>query len=170
MQDLQALTVALGPGSFTSLRIGLAFIKGLALSLHLPVVGVPTFDYLAYAQPLSEHPLLAILPAGRTRLAIQWYQANNDAWQPVSESEVLTPEQISDLIQGPTIICGELTASDRQIIGRKWKNAQLVSPALSARRASLLAELGWQRWQAGKLDDPVSLSPIYLHIAGASPE
>ena len=35
--DLSALAIALGPGSFTSLRIGLAFIKGLALALHLPV-------------------------------------------------------------------------------------------------------------------------------------
>src|SRR5512140_3265452 len=51
---LQALGVALGPGSFTSLRIGLAVAKGMALALHLPVVGVPTLDILAQAQPVRE--------------------------------------------------------------------------------------------------------------------
>ena len=35
-EDLSLLVVALGPGTFTGLRIGLAFAKGLALSLHLP--------------------------------------------------------------------------------------------------------------------------------------
>ena len=44
MSDLSALAVALGPGSFTSLRVGLAFVKGLALARKLPIIGVPTLD------------------------------------------------------------------------------------------------------------------------------
>ena len=69
-EGLQALGVALGPGSFTSLRIGLAVVKGLALALHIPVVGIPTLDVLAAAQPVQELPLAAILQAGRGRLAV----------------------------------------------------------------------------------------------------
>src|SRR5512133_429109 len=53
--DLTLLVVALGPGTFTGLRIGLAFAKGLALSLRIPLIGVPTFDFLAASQPLSLH-------------------------------------------------------------------------------------------------------------------
>jgi tRNA threonylcarbamoyladenosine biosynthesis protein TsaB len=41
VMDLQAIAVALGPGSFTSLRIGLALAKGMSLSLHIPVIGIP---------------------------------------------------------------------------------------------------------------------------------
>ena len=44
MDAIQALGVALGPGSFTSLRVGLAFVKGLALARHLPIIGIPTLD------------------------------------------------------------------------------------------------------------------------------
>ena len=44
MSALTAIAVALGPGSFTSMRIGLAVAKGLSLSLHIPVIGIPALD------------------------------------------------------------------------------------------------------------------------------
>ena len=50
--DIEAVAVALGPGSFTSLRIGLALAKGLALSLHIPVIGIPTFGFLVEPLPI----------------------------------------------------------------------------------------------------------------------
>jgi tRNA threonylcarbamoyladenosine biosynthesis protein TsaB len=53
MKAVTALGVALGPGSFTSLRVGLAFVKGLVLARHIPVIGIPTLDIVAAAIPLS---------------------------------------------------------------------------------------------------------------------
>jgi tRNA threonylcarbamoyladenosine biosynthesis protein TsaB len=168
--ELTLLVCALGPGTFTGLRIGLAFAKGLALSQHIPIIGIPTFDFLAAGQPLSPHPMACVLPAGRSRLAVSWYGSNGSTWRLDHGPKVMTPDEVSDAIVGPTLICGEMTTEDRQIIGRKWKNAMLSSPALSVRHPAMLAEIGWQRWQAGQRDDPVSLSPIYLHVAEAIPE
>src|SRR5512143_2789157 len=65
MNDVNALGVALGPGSFTSLRVGLALVKGLALARHIPLIGIPTLDMLAYAQPVSKLPLAVAIQAGR---------------------------------------------------------------------------------------------------------
>jgi tRNA threonylcarbamoyladenosine biosynthesis protein TsaB len=62
--NLQAVAVAIGPGSFTSLRIGLAIAKGLSLSLHIPVVGIPTLDITAACQPIRDLPMIAVLKAG----------------------------------------------------------------------------------------------------------
>lgn len=168
--DLQALAVALGPGSFTSLRIGLAVAKGMALALHLPILGIPTFEFLARSLPPSQNPALLLLPAGRSRYAVQWFGSDSKEWTPTGELQVMTAEQISESIEGPTHILGEMSPEDRKVIGRKWKNAMLVSPALGMRRTSLLAEMAWERWKAGKVDDPISLAPIYLHVAGAIPE
>jgi tRNA threonylcarbamoyladenosine biosynthesis protein TsaB len=173
--ELGALAVALGPGSFTGLRIGLALAKGLALAQKLPLVGIPTLDFLAAAQPLAPAPLVAVLQAGRGRLAVGWYQVTEGQWKRrpsnvglpssswTSSTEVLTPQELSERIQSPTMICGELTEEERRLLGRKRKNVILASPALSLRRPSYLAELAWQRWQAGQVDDPATLSPIYLH-------
>jgi tRNA threonylcarbamoyladenosine biosynthesis protein TsaB len=177
---LQAVAVATGPGSFTGLRIGLALAKGLALVRHIPIIGIPTLDVLAAAQPLMDLPMVAVLRAGRGRLAVGWYAAGTDAagtdaagkgsWQSRAPIEVLTPKDLSQRIHTPTLVCGELSEDERRRLGRKRKNVLLASPAQSLRRPGFLAELGWQRLEAGRFDDPVTLSPIYLHYNDPIPE
>ncbi|HEX7555775.1 MAG TPA: hypothetical protein VF338_04055, partial [Leptolinea sp.] len=73
-------------------------------------------------------------------------------------------QELSDQIHHPSILCGEMTAEERQIFSRKWKNVHLISPALSTRRPAVLAEVGWDKLETGAADDPVMLAPIYLHI------
>src|SRR5512138_1159548 len=90
MDDVTALGVALGPGSFTSLRVGLSLVKGLALSRHLPLVGIPTLDILAAAQPLSRLPLGVAIQAGRGRLAVGWYKRSKNGWQAKGPARVAT--------------------------------------------------------------------------------
>jgi len=168
-QQLTAIGIALGPGSFTSLRIGLALAKGMALALHLPLIGIPTLDVLTAAQPLSDLPLLAILQAGRGRLAAQTYQVVDGRWIPQGDLKLSNIEDLGALIRKPTQVCGELSEDERAILARKRKNVLLASPAACLRRPGFLAELAWQRWKDGQVDEPVSLAPIYIHISEALP-
>jgi tRNA threonylcarbamoyladenosine biosynthesis protein TsaB len=169
MDEVKALGVALGPGSFTSLRVGLALVKGLALARHLPVIGVPTLDALAEAQPLRDLPLAAVLQAGRGRLAQAWYKAGENGWQAQGPARTTTADALAEEINSPTLVCGELTADERQRLARKRVNILLASPAQSVRRPAFLAELAWKRWQAGEVDDLAALAPIYLHVGEAIP-
>lgn len=167
--DLQAIGVATGPGSFTSLRIGLAFVKGLALALRIPVVGVPTLDILAAAQPARDAQLAALLQAGRGRLGLAWYDLHDGAWKARGEPQVTTAEELVLQLNRPTLVVGEMSASERQILARRRKNAIMMSPAQCLRRPSYLAEIAWERWRLGQVDEVVSLAPIYLHVAEAIP-
>jgi len=169
VDDVQALSVALGPGSFTSLRVGLAFVKGLALARNLPIIGIPTLDVVAAGQTVRDLPLAAVLQAGRGRLALVWYEAGESGWQAKGSAQVTTVDDLAESIQKPTIVCGELTADERQRLSRKRANVVLSSPAACVRRPALLAELAWERWQAGTQDDAASLAPIYLHVANPIP-
>lgn len=160
--DLTGLAVAVGPGSFTSLRIGLAAVKGLSLAMNLPVAGVPTLDVIAKAQPLDEKPMIAVLQAGRSRLAYAPYKVEDDEWKPQDDPAVIDPKDLVQMITQPTLICGELSEEARSTIGRRWKNAILAPPSLSLRRAGFLAEIGWERLMKNESDDPITLTPIYL--------
>jgi tRNA threonylcarbamoyladenosine biosynthesis protein TsaB len=160
---LGAVGVATGPGSFTGLRVGLALAKGLAMARGLPLVGIPTLDFLAAAQPLLEIPLAATLRAGRGRLAVGWYGVTAGAWQPTQKVEVLTLQELAQKVQEPTMVCGELSREDREYLAGGQPNIRLSPPAESLRRPSYLAELAWKRWKAGQVDNPVTLAPIYLH-------
>lgn len=167
-ENIQALGVALGPGSFTSLRVGLSLVKGLALARHLPLVGIPTLDIYAASQPASKLPLLAAIQAGRSRLAIGWYKSMKNGWQAKGPARVATVDMLIEEIQSPSIVCGEFSAQERQRLGQV-ETIKLASPAQSVRRPSVLAELAWARWQNGDVDDEATLAPIYLHTAEPIP-
>jgi tRNA threonylcarbamoyladenosine biosynthesis protein TsaB len=169
MGDISALGVAIGPGSFTSLRVGLAFAKGLALARKIPIIGVPTLDVVAASQPVQAIPLAAVLQAGRTRVAVGWYQASENKWQAEGVARTMTVDELAELIQHPTLVVGELNGEERQRLARKRRNVILSSPAQSVRRPALLAELAWERWQAGNVNELASLAPIYLHSTADVP-
>lgn len=164
-KDLSGLAVALGPGSFTSLRIGLAVAKGLAMALHIPVAGFATLDVLAAAQPISDLTMAAVLNAGRQRLAVGRYQVNHGRWTPEGEPAIMAVDELARQIQRPTYICGELDQQSRQMLARKYRNAILAPASLCLRRPACLAEMGWQRLQEKKADNPALLAPIYLRTA-----
>ena len=166
MDNVSALGVAIGPGSFTSLRVGLSLVKGLALARHLPVIGVPTLDIIAAAQPSGEYPLAAVVRAGRSRIALGWYKYLESKWQSQGEPRGLTVDELVDQIENPTYVAGEFTSEERGRLARKRVNVLLASPLQCVRRPSILAELAWTRWQENQVSDAASLAPIYLHVAG----
>lgn len=169
MEAVTALGVALGPGSFTSLRVGLAFVKGLVLARHIPIIGISTLDIVAAAVPLVDKQLAAVVKAGRGRLAVGWYTAGENEWLADGPAVVTTAEELAEKIHRPVIVCGEMSADERHRLARKFKNVSLASPAQCVRRPGILAELAWQNWQAGKVDQAAALAPIYLHVAGGLP-
>ena len=166
MEMVDALGVAIGPGSFTSLRVGLSLVKGIALARHLPLVGISTMDVIAAAQPAGTHPLAVVIQAGRKRIAIGWYQFSEDRWQAQGEVKSGTVDQLAEEIESPTHIAGELSSEDRSRLARKRTNILLASPVNCIRRPSILADLAWVRWQKNEVDDAASLAPIYLHVEG----
>lgn len=181
--DVDAVAVAKGPGSFTALRVGLAFAKGFALARTVPIIGVPTLDILAAAQPPSELPLAAVLQAGRGRVAINWYKyaaasvehessaggEPEGSWLPTGGPEVTTVDLLAKTITKTAIVAGELNSDERQRLARKRARVVLAPVHLCVRRPSVLAEIGWRRAAAGKTDDAASLAPLYLHTGEPIP-
>ena len=161
-KDLDVLAVATGPGSFTGLRIGMALVKGLAYTHQLPVIGIPTLDITARAIPPSDKRLVAVLQAGRSRLAVGWYVTENDQWISEDVIENLSIEELLGKIDQPCILTGELTKEIREVAA-EHDLLTMADPTLAMRSPKYLAEMAWERWQANDTDDVLTLKPFYLH-------
>lgn len=168
--ELGALAVALGPGSFTGLRVGMAFAKGLCLVRHLPLVGVHTLDILAASQPILTIPLIGVLRAGRGRLAVGFYEVARNAWKPTGDTEILTITELADRINQPVYLCGELSDDEREQLLHSGAPVTLATPAQSLRRPGFLAEIAWKRWKSGRVEDPAAVVPLYIHYNDPVPE
>lgn len=161
-KDLTALGIAQGPGSFTGLRIGMALIKGLAYARQLPIMAVPTLDITAACCPPGEvENLVAVLQAGRSRIAAGWYQAVQGGWVPVGEPENLTEEGLLEKISAPTVLTGEISESLRGAVG-EFEDVSCSSVVQSVRRPAVLASLAWGKWEEGSVSEPETLAPLYL--------
>jgi len=163
-RQLDALSVALGPGSFTGLRIGLAVAKGLSWSLGIPIVGIPTLDIVAYAHYGQNLPICAILQAGRGRICVALYAIGDEGWQRSSDYHLATVEELARKVAEPTLFCGEIGGSlHASLLAQLGERAVIASPASSLRRAAYLAELGWQQLRSSGGDEVANLEPLYLH-------
>lgn len=161
--DLAGLVVSLGPGSYTGLRIGLSVAKGLALSLDLPLVGIPTLDVMVEPHKQQRLPICALLQAGRRRFCAGHYARKRGQWRQRGPYQLATLDEICDQTSKPTLFCGEIEAAHADRIRQRLGEDLVVStPAASLRRPAYLAELGWQRLARGAADDANQLSPIYL--------
>ena len=162
--QLEAVAVAMGPGSFTGLRIGLSVAKGLCLSLGIAIVGIPTLDTVAYAHYGQDLPICAILQAGRGRICVALYEKGTKGWERISDYHLATVEELSDRVSDRTLFCGEITAPLRASLSAQLGDrAAIASPASSLRRAGYLAELGWRQLGTVGGDDLASLEPLYLN-------
>lgn len=92
--EIQRIGVTVGPGSFTGLRVGLAFAKGLAIALGVPCVGVSSLQALAASVPDAE--VLAAIDAKRGQLYLQLFSSG----APESPAEAVLLEQAAAWVRG----------------------------------------------------------------------
>jgi tRNA threonylcarbamoyladenosine biosynthesis protein TsaB len=159
---LDGIAFGAGPGSFTGVRVGVAAAKGLALARNIPIVGVRTADVLAYAVKWCPPPVVVVVRAGRGRWIAARYIKDAE-WRQDGDFSLTTADGIGADWDTTTILCGELSESERTTVKlRLGDRVQLLPPAFSLRRPGFLAEIAWQRIQAGQIDDAALIQPIYL--------
>ncbi|MBV8695156.1 MAG: tRNA (adenosine(37)-N6)-threonylcarbamoyltransferase complex dimerization subunit type 1 TsaB [Ktedonobacteraceae bacterium] len=177
LQQVDAVAVATGPGSFNGVRVALATAKTLAFALKKPLVGVSTLDCIAAQQQHWMGSICAVLEAGRSELYAACYvfekQHKGDGsicytMQHLSEYLLLTPlqlvERLHEQIEASSFLfCGELSAASRQVLhAQMGEQSCFVSSVEAARPASTLAMLAQQRLHRSEVDDPLLLEPLYL--------
>ena len=157
--DLAAVAVATGPGTFTGLRVGMSLAKGLVLARDLPLIGIPTLDVTAFPYQTAGISVCAMLPAGRGRIVWATSEQGGAVSAPTNST---VPEAIAMLTENPHLLAaGEILEDHRQQL--EIANVRTEPAALGGRRPAVLAQLAWDRWQAGDVDDATLLEPTYVH-------
>ena len=162
-QDLTALAVAIGPGSYTGTRIALSFAKGIVAATGLPLVGIPTLDALAYPHIRPDSALCALVAAGRNRYCWASYAPGSGFPERSSAWGLHRLPEILPQLTSPMRFVGELSQDDVHFLHSSGhESIDIITTSLAVRRAGVLAELAWLRLQTGDVDDPTTLGPIYL--------
>jgi tRNA threonylcarbamoyladenosine biosynthesis protein TsaB len=107
LNDIDVFAVAIGPGSFTGLRIGLSTAKGLSYSTGKPLVTVPTLDAFAWNFSYSMHPVCLMLDARRSEVYAAVYRWEENGFRTVLEAISVRPEKLLDKLEEKILFAGE---------------------------------------------------------------
>jgi tRNA threonylcarbamoyladenosine biosynthesis protein TsaB len=171
LRDLAGIAVALGPGSFTGLRVGLSYAKGLARAAGIPLVGIPTLDAIALLAAHhggSHGHVCALLDARRGEVYAALYQFSGLALERETDDLALTAAELVELLERDTIIVGDAKASEVQdLAAARGLSTTLSSPTQLNRTGSMVAAIAAARIVHNQIDAGAVLEPRYVRASGA---
>jgi tRNA threonylcarbamoyladenosine biosynthesis protein TsaB len=150
--DLDRVGATVGPGSFTGLRVGVAFAKGLASALAIPAVGVGTLEALAASAPGL---VAAAIDARRDQLYLQVFEDGAPLMAPDALPVGTAAARLAELAMGRSIT---LVGSGAPLLAEATPGAAVVTP--DGCDARLVAQLAARR-------TPTPIRPLYLRAPDA---
>lgn len=167
-RDLTLLGAVTGPGSYTGLRSGLAFVRGLAFADATPVVGVGALELLAWRGAEEGERILAAVEAGAGRLAVAVFRRCGDDVEEVSQPRLVAAEERREAFRDTGAVAIVSSAASSVIApGAEQAGLELRAPRGTALEA--LALLVSARARAGRATSAASLLPVYVGEAHARP-
>lgn len=169
IRQVEGLALALGPGSFTGLRIGVSTVKGLAYALGIPVVGVSTLDALAQNLSYASKLICPVLDARKKEVYAAIYRGDGSGYlEKISPDMVIPPEELGRRLQEEVIFLGNAVEVYRELWQKQLGlQALFVAPEFSYPRAIHVARLSLPKFQSGQTLDLFSFTPLYLRRSEA---
>ena len=173
--EIDAVAVAAGPGSFTGLRIGAATAKGLAFALDIPLIPVPTVDALAYNLCGAFGLVCPLMNARRSQTYTGVYRFSNGAFEVLKSQRAVSVDEILDELAGfegeHVTFLGDGVEVFKGDIAEKCVNPHSFAlPHQNLQRAACVGVLGEKIAREKRFTDPDDFEPIYLRLSQAERE
>jgi tRNA threonylcarbamoyladenosine biosynthesis protein TsaB len=175
LSDIDAFAVAIGPGSFTGLRIGLSTVKGFSYATGKPIVSIPTLEALAWNFPYCKYPVCTMLDARKKEVYAALFIWENSGFRRLINELSIKVERLLEMINEnltelPDKILftgeGSLLYKDkiRKIMGDKaiFASSEKIVPSPAS-----VACLGMRKAVKGEFSEPISLVPFYIRKSEA---
>lgn len=168
IKDIDAFAVAIGPGSFTGLRIGLSTAKGLSFSTDRPVVTVPTLDAFALSFPYSRYPVCLMFDARKREVYAAVFRWGPEGLEKIVREISTSPENLLMKLSGDVLFAGEgaLLYRDKikEIMGGR---AHMAPPDKMVPSPANVAVLGLKKALGGEYSDAAEVVPFYIRKSEA---
>ncbi len=165
VMSIDGFGVALGPGSFSGVRIGLATIKGMALVLGRPISGISSLDILAWQALRDGEWGAPIIDARRSEIYTAFYRKSGGNLTLVSGPMLIKAEEFlryAEEVSSRLLICGD-SVLDHLVAS----NSNLTKSPVSVPSAGVCALLAYERIMRGDTDDLHTLTPLYIRRSDA---
>jgi tRNA threonylcarbamoyladenosine biosynthesis protein TsaB len=165
---LDGFAVALGPGSFTGLRVGMSTVKGLAVAASKPVVGISTLEAMAWQFPYCPSLICPLIDARMKEVYGAWFKAIDGRIARLSEDLVLPVSSLLKDLREDALFFGSGSQRYREEIVRiAGGHAKLAWPATDGARASIIGFLAVEKMKRGDIPNIDELEPLYVRESQA---
>jgi tRNA threonylcarbamoyladenosine biosynthesis protein TsaB len=165
LKDIDGFGVALGPGSFSGIRIGLATIKGMALALKKPVAGIPSLEIMAWQALKEGESGAALIDARRSQIYLGMYKKSSSRLSSLNEPLLVSSIDLNTYLEkvpNPLVLCGD--SAVESLIKSISRAARTMIIVPSAAACGVLAS---QRLSRHEPEDLHSIVPIYIRRSDA---
>jgi tRNA threonylcarbamoyladenosine biosynthesis protein TsaB len=164
VRQLAAAAVAIGPGSFTGLRIGISAAKGFSHALGIPVIGVSSLEAMALQAFCGNLPVVALIDSRRDEFFSAIFGPDEKGGlKRLTPDQCVKKEDIPTLFKARALAVGSNPEAIGPILNERCKDKAIAAPIrLWHTGAACVGELASKRLKMGQSDDPDSLTPVYL--------
>ncbi|MBQ7802111.1 MAG: tRNA (adenosine(37)-N6)-threonylcarbamoyltransferase complex dimerization subunit type 1 TsaB [Oscillospiraceae bacterium] len=172
-QDVTAIAVAQGPGSFTGVRIGVAAAKGFSWGRELPCCGVSTLEAMAESLGVYGGYVCACMDARRSQVYNALFRAEKGRLSRVSDDRAIALAELAEelkALEGPVFLVGDGSELTFRTLGEQIPGLVLPAEHRMHQRAVGVALLAKRQIQAGLAPSGGELTPNYLRLSQAERE
>lgn len=157
-EQLQAIAVSKGPGSYTGLRIGVSAAKGLAYALNIPLISVSTLQALAKQVEADSGLIVPMLDARRLEVYSAIFDINNRLLRKI-EAQILDENSFEEQLNiGKVFFIGDGVAKTKTLLSHA--NAIFIENKLPS--AEQMSALSFDKYKKSDIEDVAYFEPYYL--------
>tara|TARA_B100001109_G_scaffold251095_1_gene245108 strand:- start:350 stop:1021 length:672 start_codon:yes stop_codon:yes gene_type:complete len=156
-KNLDAISVSMGPGSYTGLRIGVSAAKGLCFALDVPLIAIPTLDSLSRKIKITEGYIVPLIDARRMEIYTAIFNSNYSCIESTSAKILEHTSYLNYLESGSVNFVGNAIQKTKTIINHK--NAVFHEELPSAYQ---MCEMSFEKFKLKQFEDLAYFEPFYL--------
>lgn len=157
VQDLAAVAVSQGPGSYTGLRIGVSAAKGLCFALNIPLIAVDTLQTLASQAQVSDGKIIPMLDARRMEVYSEVFNANLEVERSI-QAEIITEESFAEFTETIYFV-GDCADKCKSAL---MKENFVFLEEIKYPSAAAMSKISYDKYQISDTVDVAYFEPYYL--------